>query len=117
MAYQRLVEKLTKENLWLYILKLLKEKPMYGKEIAKEINRRFHFSPATITVYVVLYKMEREGLIRKVKTYSIEQSPGKIYYEPTEKGLKLFEKGREFIRNIYKSLFEEDLARERRNVN
>jgi len=105
MAYERLVKKLTKENLWLYILKLLKERSMYGKEIVKEVHRRFGFSPATITVYVALYKMEREGLIRKSKNIKGE---GKVYYELTDKGRELFEKGRIFMKKMYKTLFEEE---------
>lgn len=106
MAYQRLVKKLTKENLWLYIIKLLKEKPMYGKEIAKAIREKFHFSPALITVYVVLYRMESEGLIKKVRIKE-ESGQGKIYYVPTKKGLEIFEKGRKFIKNLYETLFED----------
>jgi len=106
MAYERLVKKLTKENLWLYILKLLKERPMYGKEIVREIQKRFDFSPAMITVYVVLYKMEKEGLIRKSRSI---KSEGKIYYELTKKGEELFEKGRTFIKRTYEVLFEEEL--------
>lgn len=106
MAYERLVKKLTKENLWLYVLKLLKERPMYGKEIVKEIRKRFNFSPALITVYVVLYKMEKEGLIRKSNDI---KSEGKIYYELTEKGKEIFEKGRTFMKKTYEVLFEEVL--------
>ncbi|RLE74397.1 MAG: PadR family transcriptional regulator [Thermoprotei archaeon] len=105
MAYQRLVDKLTKENLWLYIIRLLKERPMYGKEIVKEIRDRFNFSPATVTVYVVLYKMVREGLVRKVQ---VAEGEGKVYYEPTERGLEVFERGKEFMRSVYRSLFGEE---------
>ena len=39
VAYERLFNKLTKENLWMYVIRLLSEKPMYGKEIAEEIAK------------------------------------------------------------------------------
>ncbi len=43
-ALNRLMIKLTKENLWIYIVKLLMERPMYGYEIAKEIRERFNIN-------------------------------------------------------------------------
>ncbi|MDQ1281141.1 MAG: PadR family transcriptional regulator, regulatory protein PadR [Thermoproteota archaeon] len=64
LAFSRLVTKLTKENLWLYILKMLMERPMYAYEISKGMNERFGFSTATVTVYVVLYKIQKEGFIK-----------------------------------------------------
>ena len=63
MAYDRLFTKITKENLWLYLLKLLTKRPMYAYEIGKEIKASFGFSTASVIVYVILYKMECEGLI------------------------------------------------------
>ena len=39
-AYRRLVRKLTVENLWLYVLSLLKEGPLYGYEVVKRIEER-----------------------------------------------------------------------------
>ena len=54
MALERLKEKLTKENLWLYILTLLKGGPLYAYEIRSKISKSFSFEPAMITIYVVL---------------------------------------------------------------
>jgi DNA-binding PadR family transcriptional regulator len=65
IAYYRLFTRITKEGLWLYVLRLLTKRPIYAYEISKEIKARFGFSK--VTVYVVLYKMERKGLIRVVK--------------------------------------------------
>ena len=101
VAYERLFNKLTKENLWMYVIRLLSEKPMYGKEIAEEIRKRFRFNPATITVYVVLYKMEREGLIKRVRL----DEEGKVYYEPTELGLQKFSDAKNLLEKIYSELF------------
>ncbi len=107
MAYNRLVEKLTKENLWLYIIYLLKKKPMYGYEIIKYIKDKFNFSPALITVYVVLYKMEKEGLIKRVKERNESLNISKRnYYVVTEKGLETFRRGLRFLRETYENLIE-----------
>jgi DNA-binding PadR family transcriptional regulator len=108
MAYERLVEKLTKENLWLYILTMLREKPMYGYEIAGRLRSDFKIPIATITAYVVLYKMEREGLVER----SAEQAGGgrinvrKVYYKQTDKGRETLEKGIEYIKSILQTLEE-----------
>jgi len=109
MAYNRLVEKLTKENLWLYIIYLLKKKPMYGYEIVKHIREKFNFSPALIPIYVVLYKMEREKLIRRVKNGdSFQNLSRRNYYIVTKKGLEIFNKGLEFIRQTYEKLADKN---------
>ena len=42
-AMNRLADKLTKANLWLYILRLLEDDPLYGYEIKQKINNRFGF--------------------------------------------------------------------------
>lgn len=100
MAFERLVRKLTKENLWLYVISVLRSKPLYGYAVKKAIYEKFNFNPATITVYAVLYKMLREGLLEKF-------SDGETtYYKVTDKGLMLFEKARQFIRDMEKSIFE-----------
>jgi DNA-binding PadR family transcriptional regulator len=85
-AYLRLIRKLTKENLWLYILKLLQDRPMYAYEIYKIIHDQFGFTTATITVYVVLYKMRREGLIEIAEEKTVSGKPERKYYQMTEKG-------------------------------
>ncbi len=105
MAYERLVTKLTVENLWIYILRLLKEKPLYGYEIRKQIQDRFGFAPAIITVYVVLYKLQREGLVKKAATRSDDTSQRK-YYQITEEGLQSLEAGRKFLENTFQRVFE-----------
>ncbi len=97
MAFERLVRKLTKENLWLYILKMLGERSMYAYEIKKALVERFEIPVATVTVYVVLHKMEREGLIRTGKKISVFGRPDRIYYETTDEGLKTLRRGRKFI--------------------
>ena len=104
MAYERLVEKLTVENLWLYILRLLQEKPLYGYEIRKQIQGRFNFAPAIITVYVVLYKLQREGLVKKVSMKG-DNSAQRKYYAITNKGTDMLEAGKKFFESTYQRVF------------
>ena len=104
MAYDRLRTKLTKENLWLYILRMLMEHPMYAYEINKNLQDRFGFSTATITVYVVLYKMLFEGLVQIKQEEPVIGRPNRKYYEITEKGTKSLEMGIEFLEKTIKKL-------------
>jgi DNA-binding PadR family transcriptional regulator len=100
LAYERLVRKLTKENLWLYVISVLRSGPMYGYAIKKAISDKFKFNPSTITVYAVIYRMVGEGLLEKFS------SGGTSYYRVTDKGIKVFEKARDFIKNMEQSIFE-----------
>lgn len=65
MAYEHLRESLTKGNLWLYILTALEEGPLAPLELKAAVQQEHGFAPATITFYSVLYKLSREGLVRK----------------------------------------------------
>lgn len=104
MAFARLAKKLTVENLWIYILKMLTEKPMYAYEIKKALRHRFGFSPATITVYFVLYRMAQEGLVKRGDRVEVSGRPERRYYEITPKGLEAFHRGKAFIENILRKL-------------
>lgn len=104
MALARLKRKLTTENLWMYILSLLKERPMYAYELNKLLRERFNLSPSTVTVYLVLYRMVREGLIEKASKISVDGKPERTYYKATEKGLETLEEGLKFIKNVLKAV-------------
>ncbi len=101
---ERLKDKLTKEVLWIYILDLLKERPMYAYELKERIRDRFGFEPATVSSYVVLYKLEKEGYVTAEWQESETGKPSRKYYKLTEKGRKLFEEGLEFLRNTIEKL-------------
>ncbi len=62
----RLKRKLTVEVLWIYVLAALaSEGPTYAYNVRKIIVDRFGFKPSTVTLYTVIYRLEREGLIAK----------------------------------------------------
>lgn len=108
MAYERLWEKITRENLWLYVMRLLMDRPMYAYEIREKIAEEFGFEPATITVYVVLYGMEREGLLVSTKESSAGSKVARRYYRPTEKGIETFRRGLELLRGTTRRLSPPD---------
>jgi len=97
-ALRRLKDKLTKENLWLYVIKELAQKPMYAYQVKVTLKEKYGINAATVTVYTVLYRMEREGLITKIRSDEHE------LYKPTDKGLEQFEKGLAFLREVVERL-------------
>lgn len=104
MSVKRLVSKLTKENLWLYILTELSKKSMYAYEIARVLKEKYEIPVATVTTYIVLYKMEREGLIKKRNSGGML---GRKYYVITEKGATALIDGKKFLDRVIKMLEEE----------
>ncbi|NJE25379.1 PadR family transcriptional regulator [Thermococcus sp. MV5] len=100
----RLKEKITKEVLWMYILRLLKDRAMYAYELKNEIKERFGFEPATVSSYVVLYKLEHEGYVTSEWQESETGRPSRKYYKLTEKGEILLEEGIKFIEELLEKL-------------
>lgn len=98
-ALERLKRKLTIENLWMYIVRLLeKHGPLKAYEVKKRLEEEYGVKPATITVYIVLYKMRREGLLDTVSV------GGETLYKPSEKGLKALEEARRILEWAVKAL-------------
>jgi len=98
---ERLKKKITIENLWIYILSLLEERPMYAYEIRDKIQEKFNFRAGRITAYVVLYKLEKDSY---VKTEWKERGRQRKYYRITKSGKRLLKNGisilEEMIREI-----------------
>jgi len=88
---KRLKRSLTIDNLWLYILSLLKKKEMHAYVILAEMEKRYGWKPGLVTPYVVLYKLEEEGYI---VGYDKER---RRYYKITEKGRKALSTGKREI--------------------
>jgi len=86
------------ENLWIYILSVLKERVIYGWEIPALIEKKFGFKPGKITPYRVLYRLEQTGFV-KSKT-----EVKRRIYQITEKGRKELELAKEFYREIIKKI-------------
>jgi len=103
-AYRRLVRKLTIENLWLYVLSLLKKGPVYGYEIGERIERGFGFKPGRVTCYIVLHKLESEGLIAAKRIHQRGEKASRKYYVITAKGERALERARIFLRRLSQEL-------------
>ncbi len=101
-AINRLVSKLTKEMLWMYILRLLQEKPHYGYEIKRLIRERFGFSPATVSGYAIIYRLINDGLIEEQQP---DDSPRK-YYAITEKGRAAMSDAKAFLLKTLSLVFD-----------
>jgi DNA-binding PadR family transcriptional regulator len=102
MPSKRLFEKLTKENLWLYLLSLLKDKDMYGYELRQAVKDRFDFKPGNVTAYRVLYALKRSGFVEVVRTEVGGRE--RKYYQITADGKEELKKGKEVLKGILKLL-------------
>lgn len=91
---ERLRESLTKGNLWLYILTIMKEGEVYAYELDNIIEQRFGFKPNKIMLYLVLYKLENNGFVKS----SFKER--RKYYKITKKGEKELDKGKLLIESI-----------------
>ncbi|MFX0091074.1 MAG: PadR family transcriptional regulator [Candidatus Hodarchaeota archaeon] len=111
-AFKRLVDNLTKNTLWLYVLRLLKIRPYYGYELRKALEEHFSITTTRVTSYVILKKLEKENLVTEDpnEEENLTGKPARIYYVITPLGEKLFELASEFIQGVYSHLFSENLS-------
>jgi len=96
--YERLIKKVTVENLWIYILSLLRSGPKYGYEIRDLIRSEYGFEPGRVSAYVVMYKLAKGGYVRQTGGGGRGgPGPPRKYYEITDKGVELLERGLGFL--------------------
>ncbi len=108
-AYQRLVKNLTIDLLWIWILKLLREKPKYAYQLKQEIQERFNFSPATVTNYTILYLLEREGLVKKTEMRNSAERIDRKYYIITKFGEEVMNEAELYLKQTYEKLFSKEI--------
>ncbi len=95
---KRLKTLLTSGNLWLYILSVLEEnKSSYPYILDSKIEEKFGFKPNKIMIYIVIYKLETEGLLEskmdgRRKIMSITKSGAQTLKEAREYMKKLGER-------------------------
>ena len=94
LPFERLQKLNTKENLWIYILLLLKEREVYGWELRSLIEKKFNFRSGLITPYRVLYRLENDGFVKS------KMEDRKRIYQITKKGGAELEKAKNFYRQI-----------------
>ncbi|UZE92988.1 MAG: helix-turn-helix transcriptional regulator [Candidatus Nealsonbacteria bacterium] len=98
LPMERLQKSNTKENLWLYILSLLKKRKIYGWEIPTLIKKNFNFKPGRITPYRVLYRLEKEGLVKS------KMEERRRIYQITKKGEEELKRAKGFYKEVLKKL-------------
>ena len=71
----------------LWLLLLLAEKPMYGYEVIRELEKRFSgfWRPKTGTIYPALEKLEQSKLVTS-RIEFMEEVPDRKHYALTDKG-------------------------------
>ncbi|MCD6301414.1 MAG: PadR family transcriptional regulator [Staphylothermus sp.] len=98
-ALVRLRRKLTIENLWIYIMKILiVHKEIRAYDARKLLRTMFGINAPSITIYGVIYRMTREGLLEKVTRNN------ETLYRPTSKGLEAYHEGIKLLENILQKL-------------
>ncbi len=98
LPLERLKRSNTKENLWIYILYLLKEEDAYAWKILELIKKKFNFKPGRITPYRVLYRLEKNALVKS------KMKERRRMYEITKKGEKELKQAKGFYKEILKKL-------------
>jgi PadR family transcriptional regulator, regulatory protein PadR len=96
---KRLKRLLTSGNLWLYLLSVInREGRLYAYNLDELVKKQFSFRPDRIMVYVVLYRLEAEGLI------SSEFHERRKYYSLTAKGKEALSAARTYFRMLARRL-------------
>ena len=96
---KRLKRKIGVENLWLYLLSLMKDqREKYAYSLIRTIEERYGFNPGKVLPYIVFKKLEREGYVVSVR------KGNRRYYKITDRGLELFSDGISFLENLISKL-------------
>lgn len=96
---KRLKNLLTLGNLWLYILSLVKaNRGVHAYALDEQIEREFYFRPSKVMIYIVLYKLENEGLIES------EYEERRRVYRMTARGEETLKLAREYFELLAKKL-------------
>lgn len=95
---KRMADLNTKECLWIYILRILKDGPKHAYVLRDQIYKRYGFMPGTVTAYRVLYSLKADGFVEK------KTDGRKEVYTITPAGLEILKKAIHFYENLSKLL-------------
>ena len=96
--FERFKKTNTEGNLWIYILSLGKEREIANDEVRRLIFEKFGFLPGRILAPRVLYRLERQGYIKK------EKYQGKRAFRTTKKGITELEKMKAFCQELLEKI-------------
>jgi PadR family transcriptional regulator PadR len=107
----------------LWLLLLLSERPMYGYEMIKELEKRFSgfWKPKTGTIYPSLEKLERDGFVTSRVEFK-DKLPGRKLYALVDKGNKELKRSMAYWTKMTEVLenyreTHESIVRQRLDVN
>ncbi|MBI3190479.1 PadR family transcriptional regulator [archaeon] len=90
---ERFKKSLTNDNLWIYILSLLKKEKLYAYEINEKIEKVFDFYPGNMTAYIILKRLQMDGYVKAARTEK-SGGPERKYYMITKKGIDELKKAK-----------------------
>lgn len=102
----RLKRKTSTDNLWIYILRLLQEKEVYGYELRDSITNRFGFKPGKVTSYRVLADLVKFNLVTSFIMDNPEGRPNRKYYRITDKGQKMMFEAKVYLTKLLEKVFD-----------
>jgi len=103
-AMRRLITRTTKENLWLYVLTLLEERDYFAYELQGAIKDRYGVEIASVTAYVLFYKLQRDGLVELSEERKEGRRPIRKYYRITDRGRTTLNQARMYLELLVKTL-------------
>lgn len=89
---ERLKRKIERENLWLFILSLLKKQKKCGTELRQLIEKKFGFLAGNVTAYKVLYLLERGKYVESEKKGKF------VFYKISRRGFSELKKAKKILR-------------------
>lgn len=92
---ERLREKIEKENLWLFVLSILKGGRMNARDLRGLIRKRFSFVYGNVTAYKVLYLLENGNYVKS------EKSGKFVFYEITKKGMAELKEAKKMFKSYF----------------
>lgn len=97
--FLRLKRHLTSENLWLYILSIIrKDGEAYAYALPEEMERRFGFKCSRVMVYIVLHMLEFHKMIEP------REKGRRKYYTITKGGRETLASAKEYLSMLSSSL-------------
>lgn|SRR3989338_480625 len=87
----RLKRKVEKENLWLFVLSVLAKRDANGADIKTAVTKKFGFLTGNVTVYKVLYLLERGGYVTS------QRNGREVVYTITSSGKGQLREAKKFL--------------------
>lgn len=82
----------------MYILNILQDEKLHAWKIRSLIEKRFSFQPGKITVYRVLYRLEKQDLVKSKK------GTRRRIYRITKKGKEELSLAKKFLKETLKRI-------------